>query len=286
MSVSPVRAVRLLTPGRVRVRPNNVAGDGTPMLWWTFTARDWTDELPVHAFVVEHEAGALLWDTGAAPASAAPGYFPGGLVGAVYRRQVRSLVGAGESLPEQLAAAGLGVGDLRLAVVSHLHYDHAGNLPLLAAACVPVLVSAAEHRLLAARAPQRHGVLADRIAADAVDWRVVDFAPLDDGALAPFGVGHDVHGDGSLVLLPTPGHSAGSMSLLVRRGAGRAPLLLVGDVTYDPELLERGVLPDVGSRRAQRETAERVLALRRALPDLVVLAAHDPRAAERLAAAG
>jgi glyoxylase-like metal-dependent hydrolase (beta-lactamase superfamily II) len=33
-------------------------------------------------------------------------------------------------------------------------------------------------------------------------------------------------GDGSLVLLPTPGHTAGSMSLLVRR-TGRPPLLQV-----------------------------------------------------------
>ena len=38
-----------------------------------------------------------------------------------------------------------------------------------------------------------------------------------------------------LVLRPTPGHTAGSMSLLVRRGT---PLLLVGDLTYGYDILE------------------------------------------------
>ena len=60
----PVGAVHGLTVGRVQVRPKNIAGTGTPMLWWTLTARTWSDWLPVHAFVVEHERGTVLFDTG------------------------------------------------------------------------------------------------------------------------------------------------------------------------------------------------------------------------------
>ena len=279
-----VGAVRILTVGRVQVRPKNIAGSGTPMLWWTFTSREWSAVLPVHAFVIEHSLGTLLWDTGAAPASAEPGYFPGGLVGAIYRRQVRSLVADDETLDAQLALAGVPKTSIALAAISHLHYDHAGNVASLGA--VPILVSEAEHALLSEKSPQMHGVLTEHVAPAGADFTPVAFTATDDPALAAFGASHDIHGDGSLVLLPTPGHSAGSMSLLVRRGEGRAPLLLVGDVTYDPALMDAGVVPDVGDRAVQLETAGRIRALREALPGLVVLAAHDPNAATLLAAAG
>jgi len=88
-------------------------------------------------------------------------------------------------------------------------------------------------------------------------------------------------GDGSLVLLPTPGHTPGSMSLLVRR-AGRPPLLLVGDLTYGADILQRGQLPGVGRRRQLSQSTRQVLALEDQQPGLVVLPAHDPTAAQRL----
>ena len=103
----------------------------------------------------------------------------------------------------------------------------------------------------------------------------------DDPALAPFTESLDLMGDGSLVLLPTPGHTAGSVSLLVRRGA-RPPLLLAGDLTYGAEILQRGQLPGVGNRRRLAESSRKVLALAGQQPGLVVLPAHDPTAAQRL----
>ena len=99
--------------------------------------------------------------------------------------------------------------------------------------------------------------------------------------MQPFGTGHDLFGDGSLVILPTPGHTLGSLSMLVRRPDG-PPLLRAGDLTYDVHAFERGVPAGVGSRRQLRETRDRVLALRSTNPGLQILAAHDPAAAELL----
>lgn len=107
---------------------------------------------------------------------------------------------------------------------------------------------------------------------------------VGDSGLAPFSQGHDIFGDGSLVLLPTPGHTPGSLSLLVRR-QGRPPLLMVGDLTYDDQLLLDGKLPGVGDKRQMRSAVDVVNQLRRNLPGLVVLPAHDPGAAARLEAA-
>jgi len=129
--------------------------------------------------------------------------------------------------------------------------------------------------------PELRGFLRRHIDLPGVRYRRIGFTPTDDPALAPFAAAHDLMGDGSLVLLPTPGHTPGSMSLLVRR-PGQAPLLLVGDLTYETELLEAGRIPGVGEKAGLRQASAMVRQLTERHPDLVVLPAHDPGAAERL----
>lgn len=60
------------------------------------------------------------------------------------------------------------------------------------------------------------------------------------------------------------------------------PLLLVGDLCYGLELLERCQLPGMDDRKELRASFAKVLALKERMPDLVILPAHDPGAAEAL----
>ncbi len=113
-------------------------------------------------------------------------------------------------------------------------------------------------------------------------WNRITPAFTNDPDLSSFAGSHDLFGDGSLTLLPTPGHTPGSMSLLVRQ-AGRPPLLMVGDLTYDVHVLEEGRVPGVGSHRRLRQASSMVNKLGTRMPDLVILPAHDPGAADRLA---
>ncbi len=85
-------------------------------------------------------------------------------------------------------------------------------------------------------------------------WKRIEPEPTDDPGVSPFRTSYDLFGDGSLVLLPTPGHTPGSMSLLVRR-PGQPPLVMVGDLTYDVHLLESGRVPGVGGRRRLRSAS-------------------------------
>jgi len=64
-------------------------------------------------------------------------------------------------------------------------------------------------------------------------------------------------GDGSLMLLPTPGHTAGSASLLSAAPPGAAAA--GRDLTYGTEILQRGQLPGVGNRRLLAESTARSL---------------------------
>jgi hypothetical protein len=58
---------------------------------------------------------------------------------------------------------------------------------------------------------------------------------------------------------------------------------MVGDLTYNANLLAAGHVPGVGDKKQMRLAVARVNALRYTYPSLTVLAAHDPAAADRLA---
>jgi N-acyl homoserine lactone hydrolase len=107
------------------------------------------------------------------------------------------------------------------------------------------VVSQAEWDTLACPQPDLRGLMRRHIDSPGRRWHRITPEATGDPALAPFRSGHDLFGDGSLVLLPTPGHTPGSVSLLVRR-AGLPSLLMVGDTTYDADLLPApAVKPDL-----------------------------------------
>ncbi|GDY53043.1 hypothetical protein SVIO_036660 [Streptomyces violaceusniger] len=82
---------------------------------------------PVLAYLVRHERGLILFDTGIGAADPE--------TEAHYRPRRRAL-------PDALAAAGAALADVSLVVNCHLHFDHCGGNPLLAGA--PILVQDVE----------------------------------------------------------------------------------------------------------------------------------------------
>ncbi|HEY1529754.1 MAG TPA: N-acyl homoserine lactonase family protein [Galbitalea sp.] len=283
----PIPRVAVVSTGRVAIRPEHVGPTRKSQTRWLLTSRTWTEPLPINVYVIEHRRGLVLFDTGQDRASVTdPGYFPGGLLGRIYGRLARFEIGEADTLPRQLAAAGFDVADVRTVLLSHLHQDHIGGLPDLGHA--RILVAADELADLERPGAELRGLLRRHIELPGLKLVPVEYAPLHDTALgdtelAPFTSGLDLFDDGSLIILPTPGHTPGSFSLLVRR-AGFAPLLLVGDLTYDIAKMERGELPGSGNQAQMRESTARIASLRERMPDLVVLAAHDPSAAGRLRA--
>ena len=279
-SASAVKAVSVISTGAVQIHPEQPYGTRKPLYWWLLTSRQWTPPRPINVYVIEHAKGLILFDTGQDRASVTDeNYFPGGLTGYLYDRLARFDITESDTLSAQLAQLGYAPADVSTAIVSHLHEDHIGGLPELAGA--NLLVSAAEWAELSRPAPELRGFLPRHIQLPGLRWHHVSPERAQDASLAPFTESLDVMGDGSLMLLPTPGHTAGSMSLLVRRGT-RPPLLLVGDLTYGADILQRGTVPGVGNRRQLAQTTRNVLTLAEHLPGLVVLPAHDPTAAQRL----
>ena len=279
----PIRRVSVVSTGQVQIRPDHLASTWRPTFWWLLASRRWTGPRPINAYVIEHRDGLVLFDTGQDRASVTdPGYFPGGMTGVLYERLARFEIGPQQTLSAGLNQLGYAAGDVKTAVISHLHQDHIGGLAELSQA--GIVVSQAEWDTLSSPLPQMRGLMRRHIDLPGLRWQRIEPELTGDHDLAPFRAGHDLSGDGSLVLLPTPGHTPGSMSLLVRR-PGLPPLIMVGDLTYDAHLLEAGHVPGVGSRRRLRQATAMINAMRQRNPGLVILPAHDPGAASRLAQA-
>jgi glyoxylase-like metal-dependent hydrolase (beta-lactamase superfamily II) len=272
--------VSVISTGSVEIRPDHERGRGIPMMWWLLTSRSWTPPRPINVYVIEREDGLVLFDSGQDRASVTdPNYFPKGIVGFLYGRLARFAIGEHDTLTDRLAAIGYAAADVKTVVLSHLHQDHIGGIAELPNATI--VVSAAEWRELDSPFAEFNGLLKSHIVRPGIEWMPVEPAPVADESIAPFTSAVDLRGDGTLMLLPTPGHTPGSISLLVR-DKGMPPLLLVGDLTYDARLLADEHVPGVGNHKGLVASTRAVNELAERYPDLVVLAAHDPGAAGAL----
>lgn len=259
----PILRVTMLSTGTVQIRPEHVKRSRSPLPWWLLTSRRWTSPRPINVYVVEHEQGLVLFDTGQDRASVTDAnYFPTGVAGFLYSRLARFSIGQEQTLATQLHLLGYDIAHVRVVVLSHLHQDHIGGLGELSHA--QIIVGRSE--LAAAREPfaELNGYLKQHIFRPGLRWKAVDDTL-------------DIFEDGSLTVTSTPGHTPGSLSMLLRQ-SDFASLLFVGDLTYDVTLLACEHVPGIGSKTGLLASTRRVAEFAAQYPGLVVLAAHDPAA--------
>lgn len=281
-SGGPVSAVRVLNGGRGEQHKEHRYGSRMPRLWWVFFSNEWVP-LPLHFFLIEHSGGLILFDTGIDPAIKTDKNYIKQAVGRFLLPWIFRLEISGKDRVDQvLEREGIAPGDIRLAVISHLHFDHVGGIAHIPQA--ELLVSAREWAILSDPHPERDWILREHIEIPGAKWHQISFQPVSDPALTDFEGAFDIMGDGSLVLLPTPGHTPGSMSLLIRQ-PGWDPILLVGDLTYETRLLEEDVLPGTGDKTALLASFAKVRRLKEKLPGLAIVASHDSSAEARIAKA-
>lgn len=183
-----------------------------------------TMRYPVPGYAVVHERGVVLFDTGLHENLIDSSDDLGGLA-RVFTPELTS----GDLVEHQLAAHGIEAAEITHVVNSHLHFDHCGrNGPFAEAA---TLVQSAEWA--AAHAPGR------------TTYVGVPLEEIEAGRIERIDGTHDVFGDGTVVCIPTPGHTAGHQSLLVRQAdrPGGDAALLVGDACYLRRMLADGLLP-------------------------------------------
>jgi len=278
-TTEPIRRVSVITTGHGLAHVEHIHGTKKPALWWIFFGKDRV-RLPINVYVIEHADGLVLFDAGADPSVVTdPDYWPTRLTGLFMRNIFHWEIRPEDNLSSQLELAGYKAADVGKVVISHFHADHVGGIGDVPQADLFAARGAWEH--MKGPHPEREMVLRRDIAVLGAKWNEIAFQPTSSPSLAPFGESFDLMGDGSMIVLPTPGHMPGAVSMLVRR-IDSAPLLLVGDLTYGDEFLEQDKTPANGDRNVLLESFAKVRALKESMPDLVILPAHDLAAADKL----
>jgi glyoxylase-like metal-dependent hydrolase (beta-lactamase superfamily II) len=248
-------------------------GHGRRRLVHALADRSWTEPLPIYAFAIEHPDGVIVVDTGETARATEPGYFP--RWHPVFRLAVRVWVEPEQEIGAQLGQLGIGRGDVRRVVMTHLHTDHAGGLHHFPE--TEILVARPEIDYARGSLGRLRGYPNARWPSW-FDPTPVDFA---SETLGPFPHTVRLTRAGDVTLVSLPGHSPGHMGVLIDEG--ERSVLLAGDSSYTEELLLRGVIDGVGpDERGERLAQERIRVYARARPT-VYLVAHDPQTGVRLA---
>ena len=196
---------------------------------------------------------------------------------------VRLLTGneRGETAAEQLDAAHYDRRRLAGILLTHAHWDHVSGAKDFPG--TPVLLPASERRFV------RESGWICAVARSIGDERFVEYG-FEGGPYLGFAASHDVYGDGSIVSVPAPGHTPGSVIVFVALPGGER-YAFVGDLAWQLEgITQREEKPWFTRRVADldpsgvREELLRMAAVLERFPSMIVVPAHDSRAYARMPA--
>lgn len=171
--------------------------------------------VPVPVYLIEHAKGLAVFDTGlGVPAANALNAMKG------IAAEFDPLADVGA----RLRAAGFDPARVNWIINSHLHSDHSGGNAALPNATVVI------------QAPELAAALDGGLAYEG--------GVFDAGhKVLKLNGEHDLFGDGSVTIFPTPGHTPGHQSARVMLEAG--PVVLTGDCCYMRRTMDELVLPKI-----------------------------------------
>jgi glyoxylase-like metal-dependent hydrolase (beta-lactamase superfamily II) len=194
-------------------------------------------------YVIRHGSDIMVWDTG----------FPPGANPNAPK----------VSLTEQLAQLKIAPEQVKYVGISHYHADHTSQLPSLPNATL--LIGKREWDAITAPEP-----------AQGVNAGAFKHWMNEGGKVEPLTLDKDVFGDGTVVVLRTPGHTPGHSSLLVRLKE-KGAVILTGDAVHFHENYESNGVPAFNYDRAETlASLERIKKIAANLKATVIIQ-HDPR---------
>jgi len=191
-------------------------------------------------YLIKHGDDYMVWDTGFAPGS--------------------NPNAPKESITEQMAKAKVTPEQVKFVGISHFHGDHTGQLAPFANATL--LIGKGDWDGVNNKMPGAN---------------VDGFKDFMGGArkVEPLTADKDVFGDGSVVVLRTPGHTPGHSSLLVKTKS--KTYILSGDAAHFHENYKSDGVPSFNYDRAQTiASVERIKQIAKNLKATVVIQ-HDKR---------
>lgn len=197
----------------------------------TFAFSGQSRTVAVSCYLIRHGDSYMIWDAG----------LPLSRLGAGQKS-----VGGGQArlarpLTAQLAELKLSPDQISILALSHYHADHAGQAASFPKATLTI-------------GAQDWAVVRDTTTPFNLDRS--QFAPWTEGGgkLDLVSGDRDLFGDGSVIMLATPGHTPGHHSLLVRLPSG--PVVLTGDLWHFREQMQIDGVPKINTSRAETLASE------------------------------
>jgi glyoxylase-like metal-dependent hydrolase (beta-lactamase superfamily II) len=199
-------------------------------------------------YLIKHGDDYLLWDTGHA--------------------MTMPNVAPKVSIVDQLAKIDVKPDQIKYVGISHYHADHTGQISSFPKATL--LIGAKEWDAISAPKP-----------AQGVNYKPFESWIKGDSKVEPQAIDKDVFGDGSVIMLRTPGHTPGHSSLLVKL-AQMGPVIISGDAVHFRENWDTDGVPAFNYDRA--ETVASIERLKKIAANLkaTVIIQHDARDVEKL----
>lgn len=159
-------------------------------------------------------------------------------------------------------------------IISHSHWDHASGVLDFPEA----RIFASEDEMGAISQPSPRGAWASQVTNASINWQPLKFQAV---AYKGYAQSLDLFKDGRVVLVPMPGHTAGSIGMFVTTDSGKC-YFFIGDVAWKLAALQAGTPKYwaasliVDNERVQTlGSVEKVRDVMRNFPDLRVIPAHD-----------
>ena len=247
-SLAAAQTPAIVTITRLQCGTNTAPTDVGQRFSDTYAFTGFKVQLTASCYLIRHGDDYLIWDTG----------YPTGNTPTAPKQSLTELLGQLKVTPAQVKYVG----------ISHYHGDHTGQ---------------------ASQFPQATLLIGKG------DWDVVtdpkqtQLAPpfknwiSGEGKVEPVTGDKDIFGDGSIIMLDTPGHTPGHHSLLVKlKDMGN--VLLTGDLAHFHENYESNGVPTFNTNRAETiASLERFKKIAANLKATVIIQ-HDERDVSRLPA--
>jgi glyoxylase-like metal-dependent hydrolase (beta-lactamase superfamily II) len=199
-------------------------------------------------YLIKHGDDYMLWDTGHA--------------------MTMPKVAPKESLVDLLAKIDVKPDQIKYVGISHYHADHTGQIASFPKATL--LIGAREWDAISAPKP-----------AEGVNFKPFESWIKGESKVEPQTLDKDVFGDGTVMMLRTPGHTPGHSSLLVKLSQMGA-VILSGDAVHFHENYESDGVPSFNYDRAQTVASiERIKKIASNLKATLIIQ-HDARDVEKL----
>jgi glyoxylase-like metal-dependent hydrolase (beta-lactamase superfamily II) len=214
----------------------------------TFAYGDLKLQFVYSCYLIKHGDDYMLWDTGHA--------------------MTMPKVAPKVSLVDLLAKIDVKPDQIKYVGISHYHADHTGQVSSFPKATL--LIGAKEWEAISAPKP-----------AEGVNYKPFESWIKGDSKVEPVPTDKDVFGDGSVIMLRTPGHTPGHSSLLVKLPQMGA-VILTGDAVHFRENLDSDGVPSFNYDRAQTVASlERIKKIAANLKATIIIQ-HDARDVEKL----